>query len=551
MHNIIIKTYQKSPFWVPIAIGFRGLVLGLILVLFCTNIYATNPNYVVPFGLKGIAYPAHTELTWKNNTGFVYEIYRSTDKGKKFTKLTEVNSNLYLDFFGKSVLKEQTFIYRIVPKGLSVNTIDAEKFEIKVSVRPSTDEDLLDMTQRYTTRYFYDFAEPVTGMARERSNDVNGDIVTTGGTGFGIMALIAGAERNYLSRNNAFKIIEKIVNFLNLAERFHGAWAHWYDARTKNPFSFSRYDDGGDLVETSFLMQGLLTAREYFINGTDDEQVLARKITHLWETVEWNWYTQGKDSLYWHWSKNYGWKMDHRIKGFDETLIVYVLAASSPTFPIKPSVYEKCYTNSSYYLNGKKFYGIKLDLGMEYGGPLFFTHYSFLGLNPNGLTDKNTNYFDRNRAHALIHRAYAIDNPKKHVGYGANSWGFTSSDDPIVGYTSHHPGTNDENGTISPTAAISSIVYTPEASLEALRHFYFDRGSDLVGKYGFYDAFNPGMVEGQQVVKSYLAIDQGPIAVMIENYRSGLIWKLFMKNEEIQKGLEKLKFKYTHYEKIN
>jgi hypothetical protein len=221
-----------------------------------------------------------------------------------------------------------------------------------------------------------------------------------------------------------------------------------------------------------------------------------------------------------------------------------VLAASSPTYPIERSVYEKCYTNSSYYLNGKSYYGIKLDLGMEYGGPLFFTHYSFLGLNPTGLSDKNTNYFERNRSHALIHQAYAIDNPKKQVGYGANCWGFTSSDDPIVGYTSHQPGTTDENGTISPTAALSSIVYTPEASMEALHHFYFDKGKQLFGKYGFYDAFNLGLVEGQQVVHSYLAIDQGPIAVMIENYRSGLLWKLFMSNPEIHTGLNKLGFNY-------
>lgn len=234
--------------------------------------------------------------------------------------------------------------------------------------------------------------------------------------------------------------------------------------------------------------------------------------------------------------------MNHRITGFDETMITYVLAASSPTYPIERSVYENCYTNSNYYLNGKSYYGIKLDLGMEYGGPLFFTHYSFLGLNPNGLSDKYTNYFERNRAHALIHRAYAIDNPKKHAGYGANCWGFTSSDDPIVGYTSHQPGTNDENGTISPTAAISSIVYTPDASIAALRYFYLEKGQKLFGKYGFYDAFNLSRVEGQQVVHSYLAIDQGPIAVMIENYRSGLLWELFMSNPEIHTGLTKLGF---------
>jgi len=259
--------------------------------------------------------------------------------------------------------------------------------------------------------------------------------------------------------------------------------------------------------------------------------------------VEWNWYTQGKEGLYWHWSKKYGFKLNHRITGFDETMITYILAASSPTFPIKPSVYTNCYIKSTYYLNGKSYYGIKLDLGMKYGGPLFFTHYSFLGLNPNGLSDKYTNYYDLNRAHALIQVAYAKENPKKHTGYGENSWGFTSSDDPINGYTSHDLGTNDENGTIAPTAALSSIVYTPTESLDALRYFYYEKGKKLFGKYGFYDSFNESIIEGQQVVHSYLAIDQGPIAVMIENYRSGLLWKLFMGNPEIHKGLKNLGFK--------
>jgi len=355
---------------------------------------------------------------------------------------------------------------------------------------------------------------------------------------------VAGAERNYFSRKGAFSSIQKIVNFLENAERFHGAWSHWYDARSGKPFSFSQYDDGGDLVETAFLAQGLLTAREYFKNGNVDERLLTNRITQLWETIEWSWYTQGTDSLYWHWSKNYGFKMNHRMKGFDETLVTYVLAASSPTFPIERSVYESCFKNSTYYKNGKSYYGIKLDLGMEYGGPLFFTHYSFLGLNPNDLTDENTNYFERNKAHVLIHRAYAIDNPKKYVGYGENLWGFTSSDDPLLSYTSHQLGTNDENGTVSPTAALSSIVYTPSESTEVLKNLYYNHGAKVFGKYGFYDAFNLSIVEGQQVVKSYLAIDQGPIAVMIENYRTGLIWKLFMQNPEIKNGLTKLGFEY-------
>ena len=518
-----------------LTIGFLLLWVGVI---------SAQGKFVVPNDIKAQTYPGHTEITWKNHVGFTYEVYRLIGNTKSFVKQGETTQQYFLDFYEKNIPQNVQIRYRIIPKGMSVTSADAVKFETKVNRKPYKDDDLLDMTQRYTTRYFFDFAEPGTGMARERSNDINGDIVTTGGTGFGLMALVAGIERNYFPKEKGLEIIEKVVGFLGSVERFHGAWAHWYDADTHKAFSFSKYDDGGDLVETALLMQGLLTVREYLKAGNEKERDLSNKITYLWETVEWNWYTQGTDSLYWHWSKNYGWKMNHRIKGFDETLITYVLAASSPTFPIEAKVYEACFKNSPYYYNGKSYYGIKLDLGMDYGGSLFFAHYSFLGLNPNGLKDKDTNYFDRNKAHALIHRAYAIDNPKKHPGYGANLWGFTSSDDPIVGYSSHHPGTNNDNGTVAPTAAISSIVYTPNESMDVLKYLYLEKGKQVFGKYGFYDAYNPGMIQGQQVVKSYLAIDQGPIAVMIENYRSGLIWNLFMGNPEIQTGLSKLGFNF-------
>lgn len=516
------------------------ITLGLFLLTW--GVLSAQEKFIVPGEIKSQCYPGHTEITWNNKQGFTYEIYRLVGKELSFIKQGETLRDYFLDFYDNKIPQETKIIYRIIPKGMNVKSNDASKFETIINRKSYKDDDLLDMAQRYTTRYFFDFAEPATGMARERSNDVNGDIVTTGGTGFGIMALIAGIERNYFPKEKGLDIINKIINFLNSVERFHGAWAHWYDADTRKAFSFSQFDDGGDLVETALLMQGLLTAGEYFKNGDENERVLSDKITHLWETVEWNWYTQGTDSLYWHWSKNYGWKMNHRIKGFDETLITYVLAASSPTFPIDRKVYESCFKNSPYYYNGKSYFGIKLDLGMDYGGPLFFTHYSFLGLNPNGLKDSYTDYFERNKAHVLIHRAYAINNPKKHTGYGANLWGFTSSDDPIVGYSSHHPDTNDDNGTVSPTAAISSIVYTPNESMDVLKYLYFEKGKQLFDKYGFYDAYNPSMVVGQQVVKSYLAIDQGPIAVMIENYRSGLIWKLFMGNKEIEKGLNELGF---------
>jgi len=521
------------------------ILLSICTLQIQTACLAQSSKLVYPQYLKAAGYAAHVELKWENQHLFNYQIFRSTNNGKSFTLCTQTTGSSYLDF-PTDVKAPCDLVYRVVPVGLDIKDKEAAKFEVKTALRVMTDNELLDMVEQYTARYFIDFAHPATGMARERSNNDNGDIVTTGGTGFGIMAILAQCYRGHITREATLELINRIVTFLEKAERFHGAWAHWYNGNTGKVFNFSPYDDGGDLVETAFLTQGLLTARSFFINGNEQEKGLSNRITNLWETIEWDWYTQGSDSLYWHWSKNHGWKMNHRIKGYDETLITYILAASSPTHPIKPSVYHACYTNSSYFKNGKSYYGIKLDLGMELGGPLFFTHYSFLGLNPRNLSDTYANYFERNRAHVLIHHAYAIDNPQKHKDYGNLCWGFTSSDDPIVGYTSHHPGTPYENGTISPTAAIASIPYAPEICMPTITHFYYDLGKQIWGPMGFYDAYNPGLVEGQQVVRSYLAIDQGPIAVMIENYRSGYIWQLFAQNNEISTGLKALGFSYIN-----
>ena len=497
-------------------------------------------NVRVPYYLAAEGYPAHVHLKWSENVGSTYEIYRA-DRSGKFVKTTQVSGNEYMDFsIGKSG-NPREYTYRICPLGLPVDSASA--FEVKAEVPAASDSVLLDMVQEYTLRYFTDFAHPQTGLARERSNDMNGDIVTTGGTGFGLMSLIVGAERGFITRERALQIIGKTVTFLEECERFHGAWAHWYDGDTGRTFSFSQYDNGGDIVETAFLVEGLLAVRQWLADSpVAEEKALAQRCDKLWKGVEWDWYTRGEDALYWHWSKQYEWKMNHKIRGFDETFIAYVLAVSSPTHPISAAAYEKCFKDSPVYFNGKEYCGVRLDLGMDYGGPLFFTHYSYLGLDPRQVNPDGVNLYERNRAHTLIHYNYAIENPKGHKDLGADLWGFTSSDDPLVGYTSHHPMTEAENGTVSPTAAVSSIVYTPEESLGLIRHLYYDLGEKVFGKYGFYDSYNPSMVEGQQVVKSHLAIDQGPQVVMIENYRSGLIWNLFMTCPEIHDGLKRLGF---------
>lgn len=397
-----------------------------------------------------------------------------------------------------------------------------------------SDDGLLDLVQRRTLAYFRDFAHPVSGMARERSaGSVSYDVaetVTTGGTGFGVMALIAGAERGFLPRAEAETRISKIVDFLERTEHYNGAFPHWMNGTTGETVAFSQNDTGGDIVETAFLMMGLLTARQWLGPGS-----LSTRIDTLWRGVNWAGFCPAPDRMMWHWRPEGEWAVGLPITGYHEALIAFVLGLASPTHPIDPAAYEIGWKRSRTFENGKSFYGIRLPLGPDYGGPLFFTHYSFLGLDPRGLRDRHADYFEQNRAHALIHHAYARENPKGFRGYGP-AWGLTACDGD-KGYNAFSP-TND-HGVIAPTAAIASLPYTPAESLAALRHYHEVLGDRLWGDYGFYDAFNEtaGWVAG-----SHLAIDQGPIVGMVENARSGLLWRLFMSAPEIGPALAKMGF---------
>ncbi len=400
-----------------------------------------------------------------------------------------------------------------------------------------SDEALLTKVQEQTFRYFWDFAHPSSGMARERST--SGNIVTTGGSGFGLMAMIVGVERGFITRNQALERWNLIVSFLENADRFHGAWPHWLNGDTGKTVPFSAKDNGGDLVETALLMQGLLTIQAYLNPISPVEKTLIDQIESLWQEVEWSWYTKNNSGvLYWHWSPDYQWEMNLPISGYNESLIVYVLAASSPTHPIGKTTYDQGWARNGAIRNGETFYGKSLPIGGDYGGPLFFAHYSFLGLDPRRLQDRYANYWEQNVQHSLINQAHAVANPRSFVAYSEANWGFTASDNP-QGYSAHSP-TNDL-GVITPTAALSSFPYTPIESMLALKFFYYSLGDKLWGEYGFYDAFN---ITESWYADSYLAIDQGPIVIMIENHRTGLLWELFMKNPEIKAGLSKLEFTY-------
>jgi hypothetical protein len=395
-----------------------------------------------------------------------------------------------------------------------------------------SDNALLDLVQQQTFKYFWDFGHPVSGLARERSN-ATPETVTSGGSGFGIMAIPVAINRSFITRAQGLARMQTIVAFLKTAQKFHGAFPHWLNGTTGAVIPFSMKDNGADLVETSYLMAGLLTARQYFNGGDAAETALRADINLLWNGVEWNWFRQGAQNvLYWHWSPNYNWEMNVKIQGWNECLITYIMAASSTTSSIPKIVYDNGFARNGAMVNNNNYYGYQLPLGPANGGPLFFSHYSFLGINPNGLTDSYANYQTQVTNHTKINYEYCKANPKNFFGYSNLCWGLTASDVP-GGYNANEP--NNDIGVISPTAALSSFPYTPTESMNALKFFYYKLGDKTWTNYGFVDAFS---LKDIWFAPSTLAIDQGPIIIMIENYRSQLIWNLLTGCPEIKNGMK-------------
>lgn len=428
------------------------------------------------------------------------------------------------------------------------------KTELSTVDNNISDSALFDTIERRTFEYFWTGAEPNSGLAAERIH-VDGDYpeddqstIAIGGSGFGLMAVLAGMERKYIRKEEGFQRLQKMVNFLEKADRFHGAWPHWLLDESGHVRPFGYDDNGGDLVETSFLLEGLLCVRQYYKDGNAEEKKLSAKIDSLWKQVEFDWYRRdGQNVLYWHWSPNYEWKKNFAVRGFNECMIMYVLAASSPTHGAPAEVYHQGWAQNGAINKVSNYKNDTLHLFMQgnppHGGPLFWSHYSFVGLDPNGLKDKYADYGKEMNTMAKINYEWCVDNPKKFKGYGKNNWGLTASYS-VKGYAAHAPDSVNDLGVIAPTAALSSFPYTPQQSMAAMKHWYADSvlRDKILGPYGFYDAFSE---TDNWFPQRYLAIDQGPAIVMMENYRSGLLWKLFMSCPEVQVGLKKLGFSFN------
>ena len=503
---------------------------GFYILLCVFSSYGQSP------GLTLAGYDMHIEVNWTETGGADhYEVWRKAPGETNYSLIKSTQQLRLQDWTEREETTSGEYSYFI--KALKVpNDLIATSDTLGSFVFEMTDEQFLDMVQEYTFRYFWEYAHPTSGLARERLG--SNDIVAIGGSGFGVMSIIVGIQRGFITREQGVDRLLKIVSFLQFADRYHGVFPHWMNGETGETHPFGTFDNGGDLVETSFLMQGLLTAREYFNEDNVKESALRDVITSLWEDVEFDHYSKNNSGvLYWHWSPDFEWQMNFPIRGYNEALIIYLLAIASPTHPVPASYWHTGWAGAG-YVNGLTWYGHKLFVGPPLGGPLFFAHYSYMGFDPRDKKDQYANYFQQNINHTLINKAWCVANPLHFEGYNENSWGLTASDDPW-GYFAHAPGGATDNGTLTPAAAIPSMPYTPAESIEVLKHFYREYGEQLWGHYGFYDAFNP---EVNWFADSYIAIDQGPIINMIENYRSGILWSAFMSNPEIQPALDAIGF---------
>ncbi|HSI69577.1 MAG TPA: glucoamylase family protein [Gillisia sp.] len=517
---------------------------------------ASKTNLANPEITNAKGYERHVDLTWENVDPELVryiKIYRS-EGNKDFSPVGVQSPQEYSRYTDYTGVPDKTYHYKISVLGNDYSESSLSS-SVSVQTREMNDEELMEMVQEAAFRYYWEGAEPTSGLARENIPGRK-NMIATGASGFGLMALIVGAEREFISREEFISRISKIVSFIENGDTFHGALSHFMDGPTgkAEPF-FGKYDDGADLVETSFFMQGLLTVEQYLSETNPEEKELRNRISQIWKNVEWEWFKQFEDSpyLYWHWSPEHEWHINHKLIGWNETLITYFLAIASPTHPISPEMYYTGWAGQdtiaqnyrsnwgrtlegANFTNNETYYGIPLEVGVGNGGPLFFIHYSFLGLDPRKFEDKYTNYFENNRDIALINYRYSSQNPEKYEGYSPQSWGLTASDGPW-GYKAREPKPEMDDGTMAPTGAIASFPYTPEESLAALKHFYRENGSFLWGEYGFRDAFN---LSQDWTANIFMGLNQAPMVVMIENHRTGLLWDLFMKNPDVQKAIEKL-----------
>ena len=423
-------------------------------------------------------------------------------------------------------------------------------------IEPSLTDDDLSRLQRDTFKYFAEEVNLDNGLVPD--NTKQGAPSSIAAVGFALTAYPIGVERGYLSRAEAIKRCLITLRFFHDGPQgtgedaigYRGFYYHFLDMKIGRRV----WKCEVSTIDTTYLIAGALTAAMYFNLDTEGEREIRRLADALYHRADWQWAQNGALTV------SHGWKPErgfirYRWTGYSEALILYILALGSPTFPLPAESYP-AWTRTYKW---KELYGHEF----LYAGPLFIHHLSHMWIDFRGIQDeymsgKAIDYFENSRRAIYAQQAYAMRNPKKFVGYDRYSWGITASDGPgpavrringrkirFYDYIARSIPSGPDDGTLAPWAVAGSLPFAPEVVMPSLKRINTDY-PDMTNKYGFKCSYNPTFTSGKKkgwVSEGYYGLDQGPIVMMIENYRSGLIWRLMRSCPHIINGLCRAGFK--------
>lgn len=433
---------------------------------------------------------------------------------------------------------------------------------------PSTTDPFLDTVQTRTFQWFWDVTNAQTGLTPDRWPSLT--FSSVGAVGFGLSSYIVGAERGYISRAQAAeRTLNTLRYFWQLPQGASptgvaghmGFFYHFLDLNTGLRYQQVELSS----IDTGLLLMGAIACQQYF-DRQDPTEIAIRAFTDsLYRRADWQWFVNTPPVVSMGWQPESGYNSYNWI-GYDEAMFLYVLALGSPTHPIDAAAWDRWtagYRWDTYY--GQSHVNFP---------PLFGHQYSHVWIDFRGIKDaymrgRGIDYFENSRRATLSQRAYAIANPNGWLGYDGDVWGLSAADGPkdttlvwngkerrFFTYAARGAAATEvrDDGTITPTAVGGSVAFAPEITIPALKAMRSRYGEDLFGKYGFVDAFNPtyrfgGPLPAGRIVPGvgwfdtdYLGIDQGPILLMIENYRTGLLWKLTRQSPYVRRGLERAGF---------
>ncbi len=484
-------------------------------------------------------------LHWveSNDPGVIgYNVYRRTGLTGSFSKVNQQRLSI-TGFADVTVHNDTTYFYYVTAVSVTGQESDSSN-NVRVIPHFLSDDELLDFLEHAAVDFFWYEANPLNGLIKDVSTQDSPCSIAS--VGFGLTAICIGIDRGWIPRDaGQQRVLNTLKTFWTLPQGdgstgyagYKGFFYHFLDMKTGLRARNSELSS----IDTGLLLAGVIYVKEFFNTPDSTDQLIRSLADSIYDRVDWRWMeaTANHGGIYMEWTPDNGFNNVSWWKGYCEAMIMNTLATGSPTHPANAG--DLYLTWTSGYQWGT-YYGYSYVVFP----PLFGHQYShcwidYRNINDPWMSKKGITYFENSRRATLANRAYCAENPGHFVAYSDSIWGLTACDGPPPSYYMARggPPAQNDDGTIAPTAAAGSIPFTPEESVTALRAIYDNYRSKLATPYGFADAFNPtkGWFDDHNI-----GIDQGPIAIMIENYRTAKVWNIFMENTDIQRGLKALYF---------